>query len=75
MLAHGANDNIHWCTRTNHVDLELSTTETDALEDLFDLDEETGVENRTSELNMTKVTGTFGHTLLTSLAFEVSIDS
>jgi hypothetical protein len=32
------------------------------------------MENRTSELNVTKMTGAFSHALLTSLAFEVSVD-
>lgn len=59
---------------TNHVDLELSTTETNTFENLFDLDEEPSVKDRTSKLNVTKMTRTFGHAFLTSLAFEVSVD-
>jgi hypothetical protein len=60
---------------TNQINFELSTTETNTLEDLLDLDEETTVKDWTSELNMTEVTWTFGHSFLTSLTFEVSVDS
>jgi hypothetical protein len=59
---------------TNHVDLKLSTRETNALQDLLDFYQETTVKDWTSELNVTEMTGAFCHSFLTRLTFEVSVD-
>ena len=46
----------------------------DGLEDLLDLLDEARVEDRFSQLDMAKVTGTLGHVFCARLAFELAVD-
>jgi hypothetical protein len=59
---------------TDQVNLQLAARKADTLENLFDLDHESRVKDWPSELNVSKVAGTFGHAFQTGLAFKVAID-
>jgi hypothetical protein len=62
------------CISTHSVDLEPSAAVTNTLEDFLDLYDETGMEHRTRELDVSKVSRAFGHAFQTRLALEVAID-
>jgi hypothetical protein len=60
--------------KAHRVNFELATAEADTLYNLLDLDQESGMEDGSGELNVTEMSGTLCHALLTRLAFEVSVD-
>lgn len=62
------------CEYTNQINLELAARKANTLENLFDLDHETGVKDGPSELDVAKVTWTFRHALETGLALKVAVD-
>jgi hypothetical protein len=61
-------------SETYHIDLELSTAEADTLQDLFDLDDESGMEDWSGELDVTEMSGTFRHSLQAGLTFKVAVN-
>lgn len=58
---------------THGIDFQLSTVDTNGLQDLLDFAQETYVKDWTSELNVTEMPWALCHTLATSRTFEVTV--